>query len=202
MKEGTKNFSEGQSHFTEMVKLLIESKNNTLNQSDWNGTSTADIVKISKRAGSTFRDSLSREEIETCMLNAIYKALDKYEEGSQCKFTTYLYKGVQMECLTQKKFNVKGKRRTIKSLTTGMVSLHKISNSEFSLSDSIDYEAQTDMLDEIKNVCEDPQLIYDRFYKNMSIKEIAKNRNVCGETIRLKIKKNLKKLRRSISESV
>ena len=138
MKEGTKNFSEGQSHFTEMVKLLIESKDNTLNQSDYSqvhGTSIADIVKISKRAGSTFRDSLSSEEIETCMLNAIYKALDKYEEGSQCKFTTYLYKGVQMECLTQKKFNIKGKRRTIKSLTTGMVSLHKISNSEFSLSD-------------------------------------------------------------------
>ncbi len=190
------------SNFKHMVESL--SSSNTC-KGNWvfdELVSTADIIKIAKRAASSFRESLSPEEIETCMINAVYKALDRYQSGSKCKFTTYLYKGVQMECLTQKKFNIKGKRRSLKSVTTGTISLHKISNSEFSLSDDVDYQAETDMADEINNVCEDPQLIFDRFYKNMSIKEIAKTRNVCGETIRLKIKKNLKKLRNSISQSV
>tara|TARA_Y100001963_G_C6501040_1_gene317867 strand:+ start:114 stop:485 length:372 start_codon:yes stop_codon:yes gene_type:complete len=123
------------------------------------------------------------------MINAIYKAINKYEDGSNCKFTTYLYKGVQMECLTQKKFNIKSSFNRAQKLNNG-------------ITDNINYEESTDMMDEIKTVCEDPELIFDRFYKNMTIKEIAKNRDVCGETIRLKIKKNLKKLRRSISESV
>jgi len=36
----------------------------------------------------------------------------------------------------------------------------------------------------------------------MTIKEIAQNKGVCGETIRIKIKKNLKKLEKSIIEGV
>ena len=39
-------------------------------------------------------------------------------------------------------------------------------------------------------------------HKNMSIKEIAKNRGVCGETIRIKINKNLKKLKLALQKSV
>ena len=58
------------------------------------------------------------------------------------------------------------------------------------------------MLDEINFACEDPTLILDRFYKNMSIKEIAESRGVCGETIRIRINKNLKKLQNSLSKSV
>ena len=36
--------------------------------------------------------------------------------------------------------------------------------------------------------CDDPDLMYDRYYNNMTIKEIAQQRGVCGETIRIKIK--------------
>ena len=32
------------------------------------------------------------------------------------------------------------------------------------------------------------EYLYDRYYKNMTIKEIAQERGVCGETIRIKIK--------------
>ena len=52
-----------------------------------------------------------------------------------------------------------------------------------------------DMLDEIRTHCDDPDLLLERFYENMSVREIAKSRGVSGETIRIKIKKNLAKLR-------
>ena len=89
-----------------------------------------------------------------------------------------------MECLSQKKFNF---NKAPVRLYEGIVSYN---NNDFQ---------RVDMLDEIKNVCDDPQIVYDRFYKNMSINEIAANLGVCNETVRVRIKKNLKKLKRNLT---
>ena len=141
-----------------------------------------DIQKISKKAASTFLSVLSKDEILTCILNAIWKALEKYDfqSNGRCKFTTYLYKGVVMECLSQKKFNSQN--------PTLRIYENIISENNKDI-DTID------MLDEVKHGCDDANLIYDRFYKNMTVKEIAAARGVCNETIRIKINKNLTKLR-------
>jgi len=56
------------------------------------------------------------------------------------------------------------------------------------------------MMDEISQ-CEEPMLIYDRFYRNMTILELAKQYNVCGETIRIRLEKNLKKIKKSLTGS-
>ena len=53
------------------------------------------------------------------------------------------------------------------------------------------------MMDEISK-CEDPMLIYDRFYRNMTVNEIADNLGVCGETVRIRLRKNLKMIKNSI----
>ncbi len=147
-----------------------------------------DVFKILKKACSTFRFSLSQDEMTTCCINALWKAVDKYQVDSKCKFTTYLYKGVVMECLSQKKFN--------KDKISFSGKIHP------NIKDDKDPYEPIDMLDEIKFACEDPSLILDRYYKNMSIKEIAQNRGVCGETIRIKINKNLKKLKLALLKSV
>jgi len=147
-----------------------------------------DVVKILQKACSTFRRVLCQEEISTCCINALWKAIDRYYLDSKCKFTTYLYKGVVMECLSQKKFN-KEKLRFGGKIHANIQD------------PKTNYES-VDMMDEIQFACEDPTLITDRFYKNMSIKEIAENRGVCGETIRIRINKNLKKLRSSLSKGV
>lgn len=138
-----------------------------------------DIIGITASAASPFMSILSKDEIKTCILNAIWKALKKFDSKVGCKFTTYLYRGVVMECLTQQKFN---------SSKSKHLCIHK------NIPDPVDYDLRTEMLDLVKN-CDDPDLIYDRFYKNMTIKELAENRGVCGETIRIKIKKNLKNLK-------
>ena len=149
-----------------------------------------DVICIIKKACSTFMNCLTKEEICTCSLNGLWKAISKYKVGSKCKFTTYLFKGVVMECLTQKKFNNNFSNKSPH---------YQIHNN---IPSELDSFSSIDMLDEINNRCQDADIIYDRFYKNMTIKEIAQNKGVCGETIRIKIKKNLKKLEKSITEGV
>lgn len=70
------------------------------------------------------------------------------------------------------------------------------------IADNYNPVAEIDMIDTIEAKCEDPTLVIDRFYKNMTINELAKNRKVCGETIRIRLKKNLEKLRFSMTNSV
>lgn len=140
-----------------------------------------DIVKIAKHASSRFTNTLTKDEIYTCVLNAIWKAKNNHDPKKGSKFTTYLYNGIIMECLTQQKFN-RGKT---------VVSVHN------NVANSRDYVGEIDLLDEVKN-CENADIMIDHFYKNKSIKEIAKEQGVSGETIRVKIKKNLEKLKTRI----
>ena len=142
------------------------------------------IVKVANKAASSFSKTLSRDEIQTCILSALWKAKKKYREGSKCKLTSYIHRGVVFECLTQRKFNLeKSKQLTI------------------SVPDRKNDVETIDMLDQIQ-VCQDPDLIYDRFYKGMTINEMARERGVCGETIRIRLKKNLKKLKYAMSNGV
>jgi len=156
--------------------------------SETNKIDAEDVYKILKKASSSFRFSLSKDELMTCSITALWKAVEKYCTDSNCKFTTYLYKGVVMECLSQKKFN--------KAKLTMGGKIHP------NIKDDSNQYAPVDMIDEINFACEDPKLIVDRYYKNMSIKEIALSRGCCGETIRIKINKNLKKLELSLLKGV
>lgn len=164
----------------ELSTMLQEVKNN----SALKNLTKEDLEKIAKKASNTFSGTLSAEEIQSCILNAFWKAVEKYTGDKNCKFTTYFYKGIIMECLSQKKFNF---NKSPSRIYEGIASRP---NNDV---------ARIDMMDEINTYCDDPQIIYNRFYKNMSISEIASNMGVCSETIRLKIKKNLSKLKQSMS---
>ena len=139
-----------------------------------------DLERIASKASYSFLGVLSELEIESCILNAYWKAASRYTTGKNTKFTTFFYKGVLMECLTQKKFNL------------NKPSYRIYENIAYKNNQDIE---KIDMLDEIKTHCDDPDLLLERFYQNMSVREIAKSRGVSGETIRIKIKKNLAKLR-------
>jgi len=139
-----------------------------------------DLEKIASKAAYSFLGPLTSEEIESCILSAFWKASEKYSSDKNTKFTTFFYKGVVMECLSQKKFNVNRQHYKI------------YENITYSKNKDIE---SFDMMDEINTHCDDPELMYNRFYRNMSVREIAENKGVCSETIRIKIKKNLAKLR-------
>lgn len=173
-----------------------------------------DLMRIARSAANSFSPVLSQDEIESCILTALWKATDKYDNNSKTKFSTFLYNGVKMECLTQRKFNLSHRNKNNRdnnskkvyplrfmSTATGRSSRASEVTSKNNIEDPHNYIETVDMIDEIKNLS-DPDLVFDRFYKNMSIKEIAQKRGVCGETIRIRLKKNLKNLKRNLSESV
>lgn len=150
-----------------------------------------DIRKVAFKAASSFKNCLTEEEIENCVMNAVWKASQRYNtDKSKCKFTTFLHKGVLFECLSTRKFN-----------RNNLWSLDKYDYNGNKLQDNFNGFNRVDMLDQI-SMCDDPDLIYDRFYNNMTIKEIAKDRGVCGETIRIRLEKNLKKIKLSMTKGV
>jgi DNA-directed RNA polymerase specialized sigma24 family protein len=147
----------------------------------------SDVINVSRKAASSFRGVLSEEEIENCIQNAIWRASEKYKPDSEAKFTSFLHQGVRFECLGRARFN-----------QTNTVPISKFEKTSKSLSNFDGFE-KVDMLDEISK-CEDPMLIYDRFYMGMTINELAKQHNVCGETIRIRLEKNLKKIKKSLTD--
>jgi len=144
-----------------------------------------ETMKIAQNAASSFRNVLSQDEIRSCILTAILRAVKKYDKESNTKFTSYLHNGVVFECLSQRKSNKNDNNQ-----------LH------VNITDNRDEFADLDTRDLIESVCDDPSLIFDRFYGNMTIKELAEKRSVCGETIRIRLQKNLEKIKRALVKSV
>ena len=130
----------------------------------------ANIQNIMNKATASFRSQLDDDEIQTCKLNALWKALVNYDENKAAKFTTYLYSGVCIECIREVKF---------KKIT------HQPLHSN--LADNTDHFLVIDLMDELEH-CFDKDLLLDKT-KNFTIKEIAQRRGHNRETVRRKIKK-------------
>jgi len=146
-----------------------------------------DIIKVSESAAMSFRQDLTEDEIQNCIKNAVWKASKNFDKDKETKFTSYLHRGVVFECLGQKRNNV-----------SKHYSLNRFENSEnYHYCAKFDDFEKIDMMDEIR-LCDEPELIIDRFYGNMTISELAKQHGVCCETIRTRIEKNLKKIKKSI----
>lgn len=136
------------------------------------------VIKVAKNASTKFSYTLSKDEIETCILNAIWKASKKYDENFGVKFTTYLHRGVVMECLSQAKFN---QNKILMKLHSNIICKNNKPN-------------KVELMDQLEK-CGNPQLLIDYYIGNKTIKELALEHKVCGETIRLKIKKSINKIK-------
>ena len=101
------------------------------------------------------------------------------DDENSCKFSSYLYNSVNMECLAYRKMNISHRVLNVPQ---------RIGNLMYPTFETVD------MLDEIAH-CDDPDIMFDKYYNNMTIMEIAKNRSTSRETIRKKIKKNLRILK-------
>lgn len=140
-----------------------------------------DVIRIARKASKKFINQLSAEEIDQCILIALWNSVQGHDPVKGLKFTTYLYRGVIMECLSQKKLN------------TGT---HKVPNlvCDKYVMDRRNSYSMVDLMDEIES---DPNkdVLIDKYINNLSTKEIASNYGVCLETIRKKIAKSKKKRR-------
>jgi len=151
-----------------------------------------ETMNIANYAASGYSSSLTKDEIENCIYNAVWNALDKFDESKGAKFSTFLHRGVRLQC--QKRLNFNKRYKTTNYYEDSVCSkINKNINQEI-YSQDLKFEIK----DEIEN-CEDPDILYDRYYNNMTLTEIANKKNTSYETIRNKIKKNLKIIKKRIS---
>lgn len=150
-----------------------------------------DCISIAKKAAIPFMNSLSEDEINYCIANAAWNSVKCFNPNKNVKLLTYLYRGVTIECTKHIKSNNHKNKLKISPSTKGL----------YVVSDKKNSIEKIDMLDEIKN-CEDPSLMYRRFYENKTLNELAKEENLTKEGIRLRIQKNLKIIKSRIDSGV
>lgn len=138
-----------------------------------------DYQALMHKAASSFSRQLSKDEIHTCKLHAMWKSLKNWDKNKASKFTTYLYNGVRFECIREVKFKKKdhgmGGRDLDQICSSGNMHIGEV-----------------DILDEIKAL-PDAEIMLDRA-KNYTIKEISDKHDINRETIRRKIKNSSKVL--------
>lgn len=137
-----------------------------------NALKDENILKIMNKASKRFKNQLDSDAIKTCQLNALWKTFLNHDPSKGAKFTTYLYKGVFIECMKEIKFSNKNK------------SFGKLHHN---IPSNINTFFYTDLMDEFTNE-DDRDLINDRL-SNMTIAEIAQKRGKNRESIRRKIHK-------------
>lgn len=137
-----------------------------------NALKDENILKIMNKASKRFKNQLDADSIKTCQLNALWKTFLNHDPKKGAKFTTYLYKGVFIECMKEIKFSQK---------TKSFGKLHD------NITSNIDYTFLIDLMDEFPNK-EDRNLIQDRL-ENMTISEISNKHGKNRETVRRKIHK-------------
>jgi DNA-directed RNA polymerase specialized sigma subunit len=148
-----------------------------------NALNNKDIMNIMSRACQPFSQQLEPEDIYTCKINALWKSFLNFNPDKNCKFTTYLYKGVYIECLKAIKFNNKSKK---------FCQMH----SGFSEDYNSDI-TMIDLLDEAKDQLERELLIGKA--SRMTNQELGKKHGIGKETVRKKMKKITKKFQHKFS---
>tara|TARA_B100001059_G_C17827203_1_gene582147 strand:+ start:884 stop:1363 length:480 start_codon:yes stop_codon:yes gene_type:complete len=151
-----------------------------------------ETMNIANYAASRYSSALTKDEIENCIYNAVWNALDKFDESKGAKFSTFLHRGVRLQC--QKRLNFNKRYKTTNYYEDSVSNkINRNLKQEIYCQD-----LRFEIKDEIEN-CEDPDILYDRYYNNMTLTEIANKKNTSYETIRNKIKKNLKIIKKRIS---
>ena len=141
-----------------------------------NALTDKDITNIMNHACKRFIKQLDQDDIYTCKLNALWKCFLNFKPEKKCKFTTYLYKGVYIECLKAVKFL--NKHRSNHKLHP---SINAPKNTE---------ELMIDILDEAENDLE-KSLILDKISK-MTNEELSNKYGIGKETVRKRVKKMTK----------
>ena len=133
--------------------------------------SNRDNLMIMHSAGSRFMSALDADEIHTCKLMALWKALQKWKADHGSKFTGFLYQQVKWECLKNINQNKKNKDVQV---------------------DHVDREVLPEtpiceILDCIPKNLRD--IVEKRYVYGMTLREIGEQHGYCYETIRRRLKK-------------
>jgi DNA-directed RNA polymerase specialized sigma subunit len=154
--------------------------NNALNNNIEKALNNRDYQKVMQKATNKFRRSLDPDTLETCQLHGLWHSLENFDPSYNVKFTTFLFKGVFIECVKAAKFQKRHMRYSASKMHDNIPSNNKT-----------DIEL-VDLQDEIDNAS-DPEMLRERASGN-TISEISETRSISRETVR----KRLKKMSRTI----
>lgn len=147
-----------------------------------------DTIKICKKATKKFNGFLSQEEIDSCVMLALWRSVRNFDPELGLKFTSYLWNGVVFECKYCMKFNRAPSRKYVGVTFNSELMTKTLRSREdrAARSDSDSKELREEIM-----TCEDPDLLFDRYFNNMSVSELAKQRGVARREINKKLEKML-----------
>lgn len=135
--------------------------------------STIDNIKIMDAAAAIFRNKLDKDELYRCKLIALWDTLRTWRPTGR-KFTSFLYKKVQWECIRSLK--QQSKHKTVPMF-----------------SDVSDAPINLDILDILDGLTPDlKDMMHKRYMQSMTLREISQYYDACPETIRRKLLQAIK----------
>ena len=157
---------------------------NMITNSEYNKAyNNIEYRRIIKKASSCYSQTIPIEDLHQCESIALWEALQNYQTGRNMKFTSYLFKIVKYVCLRW----LRDPHNTIES--TSLIYNHSIKDPTF---DRIDFKDSIGSLPE-----QIADMVTDRFYKGMVLREIAEKNKCSIETARRKINWGLQEMLQS-----
>lgn len=138
----------------------------------WNDSN---IRNIMNKIANGYKRNIDIDDIESIQMNTLWKCIEKYDKNRGTKFTSYLYQQLSYAF----KNKVKKKR----------VEFHV---EDFDTQDT-NYCKRLEVIDVMHGLkADDVNILEQRFYKNMTMKEIGKRNGYSRETARRKLKNAIK----------
>lgn len=151
----------------------------------------AEVQKIGYKAALKFKKQLSKEEIDSCFMLALWKACDKYnpeyDSSKIASFFTFFYRGVLFECMKLCKSNSSFNNNLSKIKSSKNINKIKNSYKEMGF---VDFETQDFGLNQ-----KDSNVLIDRFWNNKTLKELAIENNISPQSMKKRINKILKNIK-------
>jgi RNA polymerase sigma factor (sigma-70 family) len=135
----------------------------------WN---SKDVQNIMNNVTNKYKRNVDLDDIESIQMNTLWNCIKKFNPEKGTKFTSYLYQQLSYAM----KNKVKKKRHEYNAET-----LEKPDHSAAARREVLDIMTG---LDE-----EDSKILHQRFYDNMTMKEIGKQNGYSRETARRRLKK-------------
>ena len=168
----------------------------------WNCT---DIQNIMYKVTNSYRAKIHDDDIESTKMETLWRCLLKFDESRGSKFTSYFYQ--QLSYAMKNLWKVESKHSpTYLSDTTSDKGSNKNTKLVKNNAESLDIESQKDVNMENHMECIDivtglkdeyNKLLNQRFYRNMTMKEIGRENGYSRETARRKLKNAIKYCKQS-----
>lgn len=147
----------------------------------WNNP---DVINIMNKVSNRYVRNIDPDDIESIKMNTLWKCIEKYDEERGTKFTSYLYQQLTFALKNQ----LKKKRHEFNAVNQ----LEKV-----------DVKAVTrgEVLDIITGLdSHDTKILEQRFFYNMTMKEIGGENGYSRETARRRLKNAIKTCQKICNE--